>query len=314
MLSVVVPLFNEEASFPHLQQALDQLADQLLPRGIKTQVVLVDNRSDDSTWSLVEEWVSLNGKIRVLGVRHPHNLGMQQSLLTGLKLADGSCVAVLQADLQDPPDLLVEMVNSWLQGSLYVATQMSKRHEKFIHRFGAWCFYQGLRFVSGQKVRSNSTDFYLLDRSLVSEVIFRSGTTPFLRSTIASIKAPGSVIQYERADRRDGRKMSVRRKADFAFEAFLVNLGGLARKLAAVALILCAVVSLAAIGLLAAFIFGYRSPVAGWMTSTLLLAALLAAGLLLSSLQLTFLYRMNRELPRRDWISASDTIRSTNHS
>jgi dolichol-phosphate mannosyltransferase len=236
---------------------------------------------------------------------------MQQSLLTGVKLASGACVTVLQADLQDPPQLIVEMARRWKSGQTYVATQMAERQEQLLHRIGAWFFYRGLQFVSGQKVRANSTDFYLFDRSLIPELVYVSGSTPFIRTTLASIAQPDSILRYRRGDRDLGQKMSIRGRVDFAFDAFLINLGGIARKMALLAFGMGILIALAAGLLLVSFIIGYRSPVAGWMTSTLLFFVLISGGLFLGSLQLTFLYRLNRDMPRKNWALESEIVRRT---
>jgi dolichol-phosphate mannosyltransferase len=92
---------------------------------------------------------------------------MQQSLITGVRNSSGDCVAVLQADLQDPPELLIQMAKIWADGKVkFVASQISRRKGNLFSRIGSWFFYRLLSLSSPHKVLRDASDFYLFDKSM----------------------------------------------------------------------------------------------------------------------------------------------------
>lgn len=309
LVSLVIPTYNEAATLPCLRTEVGQLAAELADRGVKLEVVLVDNLSSDGTWECIRTWVDDSHKLSVVGIRHPHNLGMQQSLLTGVRATSGQAIAVLQADLQDPPLMVLKMIDAWMQGSLVVVTQMEARNESPLQRLASWFFYWLLRVVAGSHVRRNSTDFYLFDRTLLSELTFRTGSTPFLRSTLASLSESQTTLVYTRSRRVHGTAMNFRGKMKFAIDALLTNLSGIVAKMALASVIIGCLAALALFALIVAFVSGYRSPVGGWITSTVLFMLIICLGLFLAATQLEYLNRIYRDLPRPDWLSRSELYR-----
>ena len=302
-ISLIIPTYNEAENLPSLFEAIQDIAVELEQNGNYLQVVIVDNTSKDDTWKLLKEWAAVSNDVcKIRLYQHPVNLGMQQSLLTGLKLTDGEAIAVMQSDLQDPPEVVKQMVIEWSNGSDFVATQIKKRKGALLPRIGAWGFYRLLSFFSDNPILADSSDFYLFDSKYRESAIRHSGTTPFLRATLTSLALPDVVIPYMREDRKDGvTNFNIKRRINFAIDALLRDLGGLVKRVTIGALAIGGVTVAGLLGLALAYLFGYRSPVGGWLTSTALLLIVLSSTMFIGALSLELLHRIYRDLPRRDY-------------
>lgn len=309
-LSIVVPLFNESQALGPLCDELEHLRAQLAAQGVGTEFVMIDNASTDETWELLSSWLNRQEPGQAVAIRHPVNLGMQQSLLTGIKAASGDAVLVLQADLQDPPSVALLMVQQWMGGAKLVVGRIRRREGRIRERFGAWAFYILLRFLSGRHVIANSSDFYVIDRSLLPEVIMRSGTVPFIRTTLQGVRTPDAVIEYDRLARRSGKPGSMSWRIRFGVDALVQDLSALCTRLGMLSAGLTLVAFLGLVGLVLAYVLGYRSPVAGWLTFTLLLLVLIAFTSAFAAVVLLLLNRIYRDLPRTEWSRDSVVLRS----
>lgn len=312
-LSLVVPTFNEEANLPRLFEAIDKLGTTLLEMNVSLEVVIVDNFSADATWRELQIWGARTAGICVVLAQHPVNLGMQQSLLTGVRLSTGDAIAVMQSDLQDPPDVIVEMVREWNDGALFVATQIESRRGSVIPRVGAWFFYRALSLVSDSKIIPDSSDFYLIDSKFRKSILKESGSTPFLRATLSSLLSPDAVISYKRLDREGGTtNFNLRRRVNFALDALLRDLGGLVKRVILAAAVIGGGAFLGLATLTVFFLFGYRSPVAGWLSTTGIALVLLSTTMTIGALSLELLYRIYRDIPRHDMSRDSEIVRFEN--
>lgn len=312
-LSLVVPIFNEEKGLTKLFDVLNEISSQIALQNVQLEVVAVDNHSQDNTWALLNKFVQNDQSFDVIAIQHPTNLGMQQSLLTGIKHSSGDAIAVLQSDLQDPPSLIPFMVAKWREGAKFVASRIEKRKGAVIPRIGAWGFYRLMAFVSDSKVIPDLSDFYLFDSSLKGSLINDSGTTPFIRMSLSAIQLPDEIIRYERDDRDTGStNFNLTKRVNFAVDALVRNLGGIVKKLILLAICIAFISAASLIALLVSYIAGYRSPVNGWLTSTGLLLIILSAVMIIGAASLEILSRIYRDLPRIDIASRSTIITSKN--
>ena len=309
-LSLVIPTYNEELNLTSLFLAINELNVDLKVNRIDLQVVFVDNSSTDGTWEKLTFLSEESKGVSYVLVRHPVNLGMQQSLLTGVRHSTGDAIAILQSDLQDPPEILSQMVDSWVSGAVFVARKIENRKGSLIPRLGAWGFYRLLSFVSDDRVIADSSDFYLFDSSLKAQLINASGTTPFLRVSLSAIREPDVVISYKRVDRTSGKtNYSLKRRVNFALDALLKNLGGLVKKVISFSIVLGFVTLIALVGLTLSYLLGYRSPVGGWISTIGILLVLLSTTLFIGAVTLELLSRIYRDLPRYDPSSQSEVLK-----
>jgi len=225
---------------------------------------------------------------------------MQESVITGIRQAQGDAIVLLQADLQDPPEVILEMAKEWINGASFVATKILRRNDPFTVKAGSWFFYRILRFLSNTPVVMDSSDFYLFDSKFKNPLLATISPRPFIRTTLASISLPDSVINYERLARANGTSnYNHRRRANFAIDAFLSNLGGIARKSVLLSLFASGIAILSSFALLIGFAFGLRSSVGGWASTTIITLFAASINLLILSIILEVVWRVYTSMPRR---------------
>lgn len=198
-VSVVVPCYNEAEVLPVLFERLSAAAAGW-PAAV--EVVLVDDGSTDATWQAM---VGLHGKDpRWKLVRLARNFGHQAALWTGLKHATGDLVAVLDADLQDPPEVLPELFRRWEEGFDVVYGVRTKRKEGPLKRAAYFCFYRLLAFLSEISIPLDSGDFCVMDRRVVEEMTRTAEMEPFVRGIRAWVGFSQTGVPYERGVRAAG--------------------------------------------------------------------------------------------------------------
>lgn len=199
-VSVVVPCFNEAAALPLLFERLRAAAERWPCRW---EVVLVDDGSTDATWSTMLGLREKDPRWKL--IRLARNFGHQAALWTGLKRATGDLVAVLDADLQDPPEVLPEFFRQWEDGHDVVYGIRTKRKEGRIKRAAYFCFYRLLAFLSEVPIPLDSGDFCVMDRRVVEEMVRTSEMEPFVRGIRAWVGFRQTGVHYERGARAAGR-------------------------------------------------------------------------------------------------------------
>ncbi len=175
-VSVVVPCFNEEEVLPAL---FDRLGAAARAWGAEHEVILVDDGSSDRTWAIACEQNARDPRWKAL--RLARNLGHQIALFAGLHAAGGEVVAVLDADLQDPPEALPDLFAKWSEGYDVVYAVRSERHERAWKRLGYFVFYRLLALLTEFDQPLDSGDFCVMDRRLVRVLTSLGDRRPFVR-------------------------------------------------------------------------------------------------------------------------------------
>jgi glycosyltransferase involved in cell wall biosynthesis len=165
-ISIVIPAHNEAEGIEH---AIQTIADIVAECGTDWEIIVVDDGSSDSTFDCVSTLSSTDNRIKAL--RFSRNFGKEAALLAGLKIAKGSAVITIDADLQHPPHLIPEMIDKWRSGAQIVDGVKCKRdHDSILVRLRALVFNTLLSRLGGIDVQ-NSSDFKLLDRVVVDTII-----------------------------------------------------------------------------------------------------------------------------------------------
>jgi dolichol-phosphate mannosyltransferase len=201
-VSVIIPTRNESTNIVKLAEAIDLLRSASHENETNFEFLIIDNLSTDQTWKMLLEKFSNDSDVRL--IQHLTNLGMQGSIMTGLKECRGGAAIVLQSDLQDPPQIITKMVKEWVSGSKYITTKITKRNSSFVDRQSRTLGYIFLNLLSGVKIQLNSGDFWLIDRSIIDQLVIRSNSRTFFRTIIPRISVPDFVIPYERSSRKNG--------------------------------------------------------------------------------------------------------------
>lgn len=200
-LSVVVPCFNEQESLPELYKRLAVACRASV--GETFEIVLVDDGSTDGTWAGVSALTTKNPN--VVGVKLSRNHGHQLALSAGLSIARGSLILIIDADLQDPPELLPRMIELVDQGADVVYGQRTVRHgESALKRGTAALFYRLLDHLTDVKIPVDTGDFRLMTRRALDVLIAMPEQHRFIRGMVSWIGFHQVPIPYERQERFAG--------------------------------------------------------------------------------------------------------------
>jgi polyisoprenyl-phosphate glycosyltransferase len=282
-LSVVVPVLNEELTLPALRERLHAaLAD------LDYEVVVVDDGSSDASVAIVESWVEAGEPVRL--VELSRNFGMEVAMSAGLEHAEGSHVVLMHADLQDPPELIPEMLSTAHGGADVVYARRIGRDESLLKRKLATGFYALMSRLARTPYQGQAGDFRLMSRRVVDALREMPEQRRFLRGMVAWVGFEQVPIEYRRAGRVAGRGASYRALFRLALEA-LVSFSDVPLTLATIAGTTIAVLAtMSGFAILAASLLG-------WVTPSLGLSTLITL-LFLSGVQLISVGILGRYLAR----------------
>ena len=216
LISVVVPCMNEEASIPVL---VDRLAQVVAPYGARAEIVLVDDGSTDGTWAAIERAQTTCSCLR--GLKLSANRGHQIALTAGLEAAQGERIFMLDADLQDPPELLSDMMSMMDQGyDVVYGRRRERQGETLFKRATAWAFYRTLNAMADVDIPRDTGDFRLVNRKTLVAVLLMPERARFVRGMFAWAGFRQIGIEYTRAPRALGEtKYPLRKMIRFATDA-----------------------------------------------------------------------------------------------
>jgi glycosyltransferase involved in cell wall biosynthesis len=214
LLSVVAPVFDEEA----LVEAFHARVCTALG-GIPFELVLVDDGSSDRTPELLAELAAHDPRVRVIQLSR--NFGHQTALTAGLDHARGDAVAMLDADLQDPPELIPEMLEHWRRGTdvVYAVRRRRDGETRFKLTTARW-FYKLFSAIGDVALEPDSGDFRLLDRAPLDALLSMRERNRFLRGMTVWVGYTQTAVPYERDARRAGEtKYTLRKMLSFSLDA-----------------------------------------------------------------------------------------------
>ncbi len=201
MVSVVVPIYREAENVKPL---LKRLRDVFQACGCDWEVVFAMDPSPDRTREEIVSSLREGDPVRL--VCFSRRMGKPISLMAGLEHARGDACIIMDADLQDPPELIAEMVRKWQEGfKVVIAQRTSRKGEGFLYLKAAELFYWILDRVSEVKVPKNTGDFRLLDRIVVERVVRFRERHGFLRGITAAVGFSTTIVPFERDPRLSGK-------------------------------------------------------------------------------------------------------------
>jgi polyisoprenyl-phosphate glycosyltransferase len=215
-LSVVVPCMNEEEAIPAL---VARLVVVTAPYQERAEIILVDDGSTDGTWNAIEAARRAHPQLR--GLRMSSNRGHQIALTAGLEAASGARIFMLDADLQDPPELLADMMSMMDRGYDVVYGRRGERQgESLFKRASAHLFYRILNVMSDVAIPKDTGDFRLVSRRALEAVLAMPEKARFIRGMFAWVGYDQIGIEYTRAARETGEtKYPVRNMLRLAMDA-----------------------------------------------------------------------------------------------
>ncbi|MGR9072606.1 MAG: glycosyltransferase family 2 protein [Gammaproteobacteria bacterium] len=214
-VSLVCPFYNEESSvapfFERLYAALGGLRENI-------EIVCVNDGSSDRTLQRLVEAKAAHPEIRIINLSR--NFGKEAALTAGLDFSTGDAVVPLDADLQDPPELIIDMVAKWREGyDVVLARRADRKSDAFAKRLSAELFYKLHNRISHTRIPENVGDFRLMSRRVVESVKCIGETQRFMKGIFAWVGYSTATLEYVRQERVAGRsKFSFWRLWNFALD------------------------------------------------------------------------------------------------
>ncbi|MBI5122487.1 glycosyltransferase family 2 protein [Candidatus Roizmanbacteria bacterium] len=198
LLSIIIPVYNEE-------QNINLLIKRLIPilKNFSYEIIFVDDGSSDKTPEIVKKQINRNNRIKLISFFR--NFGHQMALTAGYEISQGDCVITIDADLQDPPEIIPQMVEKWQKGAKIVYAKRNERQgENFFKKFTATIFYQLINFLSDTPIPQEVGDFRLLDKQVVNFLNNLQEKPSFLRGLVSWGGFPTEFVYFKRDKRFSG--------------------------------------------------------------------------------------------------------------
>lgn len=261
-ISIVVPMYNEQESLGILYKELNRVTDTL-PE-YEFEYLFVNDGSSDATFAEIRQLAEKDKRVRY--VSFSRNFGKEAALYAGLKNATGDYVATMDADLQDPPALLPQMIAMIEAGDCdNVATRrVNRKGEPPIRSFFAKCFYKVMRHLSHIEIADGARDYRLMSRAMVDSVVSVSEYNRFSKGIFAWVGYETKWLEFENVERSAGEtKWSFWKLVRYSFDG-IINFSDTPIRISSYLGLLLTVLSFVAIiiEVIRALVFG--DPVAGW--------------------------------------------------
>ncbi len=269
--SIIIPVFNEEESLPRLFERLQIILDQL---DGSCEVILIDDGSHDKSLSLMKQFHRQDS--RFLAISFSRNFGHQMALTAGLDYARGRAIITMDADLQDPPELIYELVKKWQDGyELVYAVRRSRNVDQRFKRYSAIAFYHVLRFLASIQAPVNSADFRLIDRKVLRSFQELREKNRYIRGLFSWLGYHQTEVYYDREPRYAGEtKYPLIKMINLAFDA-IISFSTLPLKLCiTIGFTVSSLAFIYGIWNIVAKMFGIGTYVSGWASLAVLISFL----------------------------------------
>lgn len=206
MVSIVVPVFNEEESIEGFMAAMAPVVGEiteLLGANGRVEILFVDDGSRDNTIEVIEHLMEFPAEVRL--VKLSRNFGKDCALAAGLAQARGDAVIPMDVDLQDPPDLIPKMVSLWCDGAKVVnAVRCDRSSDTSFKRMSAEAFYRIYNRLADTPIEPNVGDFRLLDREAIDVINQMPERIRFMKGLMSWVGYAPKVVEYSRPERAAG--------------------------------------------------------------------------------------------------------------
>lgn len=201
-VTIIIPAYNEEESLPYLYDRLENVINKI--DNYEFEILFVNDGSKDNTINLIKEYREKDSRISY--VDFSRNFGKELAMIAGLDYATGDSVIFMDADLQDPPELIPEMIKYWEEGydDVY-AQRKSRAGESFLKKFTSKMYYKVLQALTSVEIQKDTGDFRLLDRRCVNALKKLRETDRNSKSMFSWIGYKKKAIMYDRDPRVAGK-------------------------------------------------------------------------------------------------------------
>jgi glycosyltransferase involved in cell wall biosynthesis len=302
-LSVIIPIYNEEGNILPLFERLNKVISQL---NIDTEYIFVNDGSKDKSIELIKKLSGENHS--VCYIDFARNFGHQIAVTAGLEHCSGKAIVIIDADLQDPPELIRNLYEKWKEGFEVVYAKRNMRDgENFLKKFTAKLFYRTLKKITSINIPVDSGDFRLIDRKVVNVLKSMPEQQKFLRGQISWIGFRQTYVEYDRDARYAGKTgYTYKKMIRFALDG-ITSFSNLPLKFATVAGFFVSGITFLMILYALYSRFVSRNYVPGW--TSLMLAILFIGGVQLISIGIIgeYISRLSANIRNRPLYIVNET-------
>jgi glycosyltransferase involved in cell wall biosynthesis len=199
-LSIIVPIYNEESNIDYL---IERLTSVLEPLEMTYEIICVNDGSKDNSLQFLIKHYHQNPSIKIVNLSR--NFGKEIAMSAGIDYAIGDAVIPIDADLQDPPELIKDLVSKWEEGyDVVYAVRRSRQGESWLKRFTANNFYRVIDWMSPINIPRNTGDFRLLDQKVVKALKLLPERRRFMKGLFSWVGFNQTAIEYDRQPRYQG--------------------------------------------------------------------------------------------------------------
>lgn len=201
MLSIILPTYNEEGN---IENAYHKIKEVLAPKGIQFELVFVNDGSKDRSFEIIRQLADKVTDAKILGLSFSRNFGKEAAIFAGLSHATGDVCAVMDCDMQHPPETLLDMYALWQEGfEIIEGVKRSRGKENFIYKSFAKLFYSLISRSTGIEMQ-RSSDFKMLDRKVVDEYIKLPERNIFFRALSSWLGYKSAIVEFDVKERTSG--------------------------------------------------------------------------------------------------------------
>jgi dolichol-phosphate mannosyltransferase len=215
LCSVVVPMYNEEEV---LHETYRRLTEVMKNSGVSYEIVFVNDGSRDKTYSMLNEICDKDKRVKLLDFSR--NFGHQIAITAGMDHSIGQCVVVIDGDLQDPPELIPEMIKKWKEGyDVVYGKRISRKGESFFKKLTATVFYRFLKSMTDVNIPVDTGDFRLIDRRVCEALKHVNEKNRYVRGLVSWLGFKQTAVEFEREERFAGEtKYPLKKMFKLAFD------------------------------------------------------------------------------------------------
>src|SRR3990167_10001822 len=213
LLSLIIPVYNEENNIDALTHRILNIVSKY-----NYEIIFVDDGSKDMTIDRIKSLGQKNHHIKLISFNR--NFGHQMALTAGYKICKGDCAVTIDADMQDPPEIIPEMIEKWRAGAKIVYAKRNNREaDDPFKKFTAAWFYKFINFLSDRPIPQNVGDYRLVDRAVIDFLNNLGEHAPFLRGLVSWSGYPEDFVYFDREKRHAGTThYSIAKMLNFALD------------------------------------------------------------------------------------------------
>ena len=294
LLSLIVPVYNEEEVLPASYERMSAAMAAL--EGYDYEIIYVNDGSRDGTMKQLRKIAGEHADVHV--VSFSRNFGHQLAVTAGMDRAKGDALIIIDADLQDPPEVIARLVEAWEQGAdIAYGKRLKREGETIFKKLTAFCYYRLLNAMSAYPIPLDTGDFRLLDRKVADVFLKMREHNRFLRGMSGWMGFTSVPVEYVRHERQAGKtKYTLKKMLRLAFHGIL----GFSYKPTSLALYFgCAVMGVSLVGLIALIVLAATIGCAPWLWAVDALVLLNGITLVAIGIQGAYLNRVYDEVRQR---------------